>query len=280
MEEITHLYLGNFEGKPQTFTQFKFPGGECHVKISPSATITGKIRLHCRLNSSDDFMMLCLAVDSLRHIDVSAIEVHIPYIPYARQDRVMIPGEPLSIKVFARLLNSLNLQKVYTYDAHSEVSVALIENCQNSKNFEMVKNLLERLDLNDYYLVSPDLGAYKKISQLAQFLGYDKDLITGIKVRNLATGEILKTEIDKADAEGKPCIIIDDICDGGRTFMELAKVLKERNAGNLYLIVSHGIFSHDALTKLQDTGFTAVCSSNSIQNREETMFFKQFDLFS
>ena len=79
----------------------RFSGGECHVKFLHQFSENDKVRINTRLNSSDDVMNLCLAVDALRNMDVNYIEVFIPYIPYARQDRVMVPGEPLSIKVFA-----------------------------------------------------------------------------------------------------------------------------------------------------------------------------------
>lgn len=73
--------------------------------------------------------------------------------------------------------------------------------------------------------------------------------------------------------------MVDDICDGGRTFIELGAALKEKNAGNLYLIVSHGIFSHNALDRLKDAGYTKVCSSDSISAMEKTDFYKPYHVF-
>ncbi|MFK5284235.1 hypothetical protein ACI3PL_32115, partial [Lacticaseibacillus paracasei] len=67
---------------------------------------------------------------------------------------------------------------------------------------------------------------------------------------------------------------------GGRTFIELAKLLKEKNAGDLYFIASHGIFSHNAIDRLKEAGFKNVCSSNSISNIEETNFYKSYNLFN
>lgn len=261
------------------FKIFKFPGGECHIKFDANFKPTESVRLNMRLNSADDIMLLHLAVDALRRMEVKHIELFIPYLPYARQDRVMVPGEPLSIKVMTVLLNALHLNKIIIYDVHSEVSIALLDNVTNITNTQMVKTFLKNLELKNYLLISPDLGAYKKITKLAQVIGYQNEIVTGLKVRNLATGEIIKTDIDKTGLGGKPCLIIDDICDGGRTFIELAEVLKNRNAGDLYLIVSHGIFSHDALTRLKTAGFKNVCGSNSISNRVEDDFYKEFNLF-
>lgn len=257
----------------------KFSGGECHIKLLTEFNEEDKVRINSRLNSSDDVMNLCLAVDALRNMYVKHIEVFVPYIPYARQDRVMVAGEPLSIKVFANIINSLNLAKIIVFDAHSDVSVALLNNCENTANYEMVKFFLKELNVADFVLVSPDLGAYKKVDKLAQKIEYRGQIATGIKVRDLATGQIIKSDVNTDDLKGKPCIVIDDICDGGRTFIELATALKAKNAGNLYFIASHGIFSYNAIERLKEAGYKNVCSSNSISNRVADNFYKQYNLF-
>jgi len=257
----------------------KFAGGECHVKFLTTFSEDDKIRINTRLNSSDDVMNLCLAVDALRNMSVNYIEAFIPYIPYARQDRVMVPGEPLSIKVFANIINSLHLNKVIVFDAHSDVSVALLNNCSNTANYDMVKALLKKFNLSDFVLVSPDIGAYKKIDKLAQQLEYRGQIVTGIKVRDLSTGQIIKSDVNTEDLNGKACLIVDDICDGGRTFIELAAALKAKHAGELYFIASHGIFSHNALDRLKEAGFKHVGSSNSIGTIADTAIYKQYNLF-
>ncbi|MCW3104833.1 MAG: hypothetical protein JWO09_3273 [Bacteroidetes bacterium] len=263
----------------ECITISKFAGGECHVKLLQEYNEQDAVRINTRLNSSDDLMILMLAVDALRRMQVKRIEAFIPYVPYARQDRVMVPGEPLSIKVFASVINSLELDKVIVFDAHSDVAPALLNNCMNVPNYEMAAYFLKELKLSGYILVSPDLGAYKKVDKLAAQIGYKNNIAAGIKVRDLATGQIIKSDVIADDLSGKSCIVVDDICDGGRTFIEIAKSLKEKGAGKLYLVVSHGIFSHNALDRLKEAGYENVCSSNSIADRTGDGFYKQFNLF-
>lgn len=257
----------------------KFAGGECHVRLAEDFSETESVRINVRINSSDDLMNLCLATDALRNMGVGNIEAFIPYMPYARQDRVMATGEPLSIKVIANIINSLDLDKVTIFDAHSDVTPALINHCRNIPNHVMVRHFLKELNLSDFILVSPDLGAYKKIDKLAEALNYKGEIAVGIKVRNLETGEIIKSDVLAGDLNGKNCIVVDDICDGGRTFIELAAALKAKHAGNLYFIASHGIFSHNALDRLKEAGYKNVCSSNSIFKKEDDDFYRQFNLF-
>ncbi len=277
MEKIKTINL--FELSDE-FKISKFAGGECHIKFLQKIE-DEFVRINTRLNSSDDVMVLCLTVDALRRMNVKYIEVFIPYIPYARQDRVMVKGEPLSIKVFANIINSFQLNKVIVFDAHSDVSVALIDRCENMTNYEMVNYIIKsELKYNEFVLVSPDIGAYKKIEKLGKYTGCKNALAVGMKVRNLDTGDIIKSEVITHDEDqDKPHIIVDDICDGGRTFIEIAAILKQKNITNLSLIISHGIFSHHAIENLYDAGYKNIFSSNSITDRIDTNFFKQINIF-
>ncbi len=218
---------------------FVFSGGEVHIKLSEVAE---EVLITTRLNNSDDVMKLLLAVDALRRSGTKSITALIPYLPYARQDRVMVAGEPLSIKVMCNLLNSCAFEKVYVFDVHSEVSLALLDNVELITNNTLVGKVLQ--DHQDALLVSPDAGALKKIYKVAQAVGYTNDIVLCNKVRDVSNGKIKQITVDQHDLGGKNCFVIDDICDGGATFIGVAKELKQRNAGKVSLIVSHGIFSH------------------------------------
>jgi len=158
----------------------------------------------------------------------------------------------------------------------------LIDRCVNIPNYEMVYHIIkEELQLSDFVLVSPDIGAYKKIEKLGKYIGCKNALAVGMKVRNLDTGDIIKSEVITHDEDQqKAHIIVDDICDGGRTFMEIAEILKQKNIKHIYLIVSHGIFSHNALENLHNAGYKNIYSSNSITDRTASDFFKQVNIFS
>ncbi|MDN5288129.1 MAG: hypothetical protein JWR38_4403 [Mucilaginibacter sp.] len=218
---------------------FLFSGGEVHIKLKDNAS---EVLITSRLNNSDDIMKLLLAVDALRRSGTKNISAFIPYLPYARQDRVMVGGEPLSIKVMCNILNTCNFDKVYIFDVHSEVSLALLNNVELITNDSLVKQVVA--NHTDYLLISPDAGALKKIYKVAQAVGYTDDIVLCNKVRDVSNGKIKQITVDQDDLGGKHCFIIDDICDGGATFIGVAKELKQRNAGKVSLIVSHGIFSH------------------------------------
>lgn len=232
---------------------FNFPGGECHIKLGDSVIDPDSyndIEITAFLKSSDDIMKLLLSIDAIRHINFHApIVLTIPYFPYARQDRVCNPGEPLSVKVMANLINSLKCKKVIIFDPHSDVSAALINDCTivDLKHiFQCSRLIQESIKKNSLFLCSADAGGEKKVIKLSRFI-WDNvaHLMTPIrayKVRNTSTGEIVSTQVQDY-VKGKNILIVDDICDGGATFIALAKALKEKRAGDLYLYVTHGIFS-------------------------------------
>lgn len=227
-------------GKGIDFEIFDFPSGcEPHIKLKEITSEKALITL--RIQNLNHLMLLFLATDALKRSGVKKIEVFIPYLPFARQDRVMVSGEPLSVKVIADLINLQNYSKVTIYDSHSEVALALINNCVGIDNHAFVKEVLK--DKENYLICSPDAGAYKKIFKLCQKIGYKDEIILCNKVRDVSNGKIQNIMIANNDLQGKDLYIVDDICDGGGTFTILSKELKNRNCGKVNLIVSHGIFS-------------------------------------
>ncbi len=223
------------------FQSFTFSGGEPHIKIAPDFDANKKVTITHRLNSFNDLGLLCVTVDALRRMDVKIIDLFIPYFPAARQDRVMIPGEPLSVKVYADIINAMQLNKVFVFDAHSEVTPALLNNSTVIPNYTFIKAVLENIG-NDVKLISPDGGALKKIYKVSEFLG-GVEVVECSKSRDVKTGKLSGFKVYEDDLQGMDCLIVDDICDGGGTFVGLAEELKKKNAGKLYLAVSHGIFN-------------------------------------
>ncbi|WP_310554700.1 ribose-phosphate diphosphokinase [Flavobacterium sp.] len=223
------------------FQSFTFSGGEPHIKIESEFNINDMVTITHRLNSFNDLGLLCVTVDALRRMDVKIINLFIPYFPAARQDRVMIPGEPLSVKVYADILNAMNLNKVTVFDAHSEVTPALVNNCIVIPNHTFIAEVLKTIG-NNVKLISPDGGALKKIYKVSEFLE-GIDVVECSKSRDVKTGKLSGFKVYDDNLQGLDCLIVDDICDGGGTFIGLAEELKNKNAGKLYLAVSHGIFN-------------------------------------
>lgn len=261
-------HFNPFPGKREIqFQSFTFSGGEPHIKINPDFDVSEPVTITHRINSFNDFGLLLLAIDALKRMDLKLINVFIPYFPAARQDRVMISGEPLSVKVYADILNSLKLNKVTVFDAHSEVTPALLDNCEVIPNHAFIAEVLEKIG-KEVKLISPDGGALKKIYKVSEYLG-GVEVVECSKSRDVKTGKLSGFKVYNDDLKGMDCLIVDDICDGGGTFVGLAEELKKKNAGKLYLAVSHGIFNKGFDVFQKD--FEKIFTTNSFREFDNEM---------
>lgn len=191
----------------------------------------------------------------------------IPYLPYSRMDRT--EGMTVfTLKYLCKLINSLNFDRVVVSEVHSDVSMALLD---RAEFLNTTKDILEGLVKDnevvlddDTYIVFPDAGAAKRYGKQIK---HDRILVAN-KTRDFATGKITGLTIQGELKEGSKCIVVDDLCSYGGTFMFTAKKLKEMGAGDVQLIVAHcenSIFYGDILkTDL----ISKIYTSNSILNQE------------
>jgi len=255
-------------------TLLRFSGGESHIKLNMDIDFSRieKVVISNRFVDGNGLMEVLIAKDALQRRGIKEFDLVMPYIPYARQDRECVEGESFTLKVFSNLLNSANFDKVYVLDAHSNVSPALINNCINIPNHYYVKETIFLLGIKNMLLISPDSGANSKSNKLFDSVNVFDDLIKCDKKRNPNDGTLTGFEVFADDLKGKPCLIVDDICDGGRTFIGIAEELKKKNAGNLYLFVTHGIFSYG--TKNLSKLFNKIFTTNSFKDIDSNLIFQ------
>ncbi|ELY3804018.1 ribose-phosphate pyrophosphokinase [Cronobacter sakazakii] len=226
----------------------RFPDGAVWAKVTgelPRVASLMRIRA-AAMKTMDDFMLLAQLTDAVRqHCDVRFSHLELPWLPYARQDRHMQPGDSFALKVFARQLNTLGFDKVIVLDPHSEAAAAAIENLVAipQEHCLLQSKTLERaLKAGELMLVAPDAGALKKIHAVAQAAGVHEFAIL-TKQRNVATGELTGFRLVDGDVKGKAVLIVDDLCDAGGTFIGSAQVLRDAGASSVSLYVTHGVFS-------------------------------------
>ena len=259
----------------------RFPDGQQSIRILEHSYNTfyslkeqpTPVIIKSRLNSFQDLELIICANQALKEIGAKSVKLYIPYCIGGRSDRKFQEGGINYIKtVIAPILNSQNFDEVKIMDPHSDVLEACINNFVKTNNDNLMLMALKSIlnednDVSNICLVSPDAGAYKKIFDVAKKFGIDK-IITATKVRDIKTGKILHTEIPTLDQHNKlKYIIVDDICDGGRTFIELAKAIHgSRPTAEVYLVVTHGIFSNGLYELSKE--ITKIYSTNSVKEIE------------
>ncbi|MET0634497.1 MAG: ribose-phosphate diphosphokinase [Chitinophagaceae bacterium] len=245
------------------FEKMVFPDSQPHIKIDMGSIAdlnrNEPLKLLSRISNASDLLLVLFVKNTLDYLEFEKVELCISYLIAARMDRVMMDGEPFSLKVITGILNQGRFKKINVFDTHSEVTTALLERSYQVTNHQFVKDAMadyfNKIEKDSFCLVSPDAGALKKIHKLAQFLGVE-DVVECTKERDLKTGALTNFRTMSDDLDNKTCFIIDDICDGGGTFAGTAKMLKEKGAKKVVLIVSHGIFSKGPVIEYVDEIYT------------------------
>lgn len=244
------ILLNGYEVKP-TF----FPDGTSQVwKLNPrmfkSYSSWGN-EIEWRFEDEGEFMHLAQLKTLVEQVH-PLWTLHLPYIPYARQDKEIHNEQTFALRVFAKLLNSLEFQHVTCCDPHSECAYNLINNVVE----HYPRQQIEAAFVNTYsdIVCYPDEGARIKYLKALDACRFQH--IYGEKERDQLTGHITHYKLE-GDPKGKRVLIIDDICDGGMTFILLAKELIEKGAKEVNLFVSHGIFSK-GIQILKDAGIKRI----------------------
>lgn len=232
----------NTYGSNLGFKRSIFPGGESYIILDPTFGAQN-VRINARVKNSNNLIEIMLAVDALRRDGVKNIDLFLPYLPYSRQDRVCKRGESFSLKVICQMLASCDFRRIVTFDNHSNVGEVLLDNMDNHNNIYEVMRFMDDMVLSDVILIAPDQGAAKKAQALfdEDENGRIKDIVFCNKKRT--HGGNIEIVLPAKGLKKEVCLVVDDICDGGRTFLELGDKLKISKTHSNYLFVSHGIFS-------------------------------------
>jgi ribose-phosphate pyrophosphokinase len=233
-------------------TPTRFPDGTTQVwKLDP---VSGSdFDIDWRFEREDEIFTVAQLASLFGH---GELVLYVPYLPFARQDKEVSNEATFALKPFADMLNALDLAEVIVFDVHNEEAThRLIRRLSNLRADTIHNNLIEKLKPD--LVVFPDEGAQKRYPHLAK-----RPHVVFAKKRDQATGRIEGYSLcmDKGNPEqlvpGRRLLVVDDLCDGGATFLFLAKELNEKyKPASLDLFVTHGLFSKGR-KPLEDAGYT------------------------
>lgn len=281
-----------------------FSGGELNIRLPDLDLKVGdEVVISYRSKDPNDIFKLGLIVSAIRDNWGWAdpkIRVKMRYLPYARQDRVCKFKEPFSLKFVIEYFKFLDVPVSVT-DVHSEEACKLVRQ-QDAKiifydfigSGQFVHNLIS-VKLTDINFVdrlvkiAPDKGAEERvrkfihsysteysynipesITKFNKFAKIYNSAPTLVANKTRSEGKIIQ-ELDIPEdlsLEKKDILIVDDICDGGATFIELAKIIKPMNPGSLTLFVTHGIF-RNGTDSLYEAGFDRVITTDSLPQTQQ-----------
>ncbi len=253
------------------FESFKYPAGEQQVRFNEDG-----VKVVCEsekiyvVGRNPDPMFLALFTDALREIHSGYAELVLPYLPYSRADRRFVDGDCFGLKTFGRIIDGLGYDVVKTLDVHSAKAKKCIANLINIDPTPLIQQTLNSIGKKTIVLL-PDEGAWER---------YDirEAGMTGCtKIRDPKTGALSGFHVPAKDmfATDEAILIIDDICDGGGTFIGIVKELKAKGVEiPLYLYTTHGIYSKGF--GLLNTYFHHLYCSDSFPDKGPSKLVTQF----
>lgn len=239
----------------------EFPNGELRVRVETASETTILLgSLAHPVNTR--IIEYLLAADALKRAGCRHLIGILSWFAYSKQDKVFRPGEPLSAKVIATLLQDVSLKELITLDLHNPSIAGYFDipvtNCSATSLFI---DHCRHLSLDNTIVVSPDAGSIKNSTKVADAL--DLPIAYASKKRDLSTGKVTVTEINQ-DIRAKNVLIFDDMVATGSTLIESASFLKERGAKQITVCSTHHLYLDTVQANIDASPIDHLITTNSI----------------
>ena len=257
----------------------KFSDGEIYVEINEN--IRGNSIFIIQSVSSpanDNLMELLLSIDALKRSSAKNITAVIPYFGYARQDRKVVPRTSISAKLVSNLITQAGADRVVTVDLHAGQIQGFfdipVDNLFATPIF--ARHIKKKIKSKKIICVAPDVGGTERARALGKLLNVGLAIVDK---RRPKPGQSQVMNVI-GDVKDKTCIIVDDIIDSGGTIVNAAKALKARGAKEVYVYITHGVLSGDAVKKIKNSVIKNLVITDTIDNNEKTRNVKNIEVLS
>ena len=237
----------------------RFPDDECYVRIDEDLD-DQEVFLVQTSWPDRNTVELFLLQDAIKEFDVDSLTTVVPYFGYARQDKQFKPGEPISARAIARLIQ-MNTDEFITVDVHAPSVIDWFEG-KSAKNVAAYPEIGKYLKGKGIELIlSPDEGRADNAKRVADVVNCESDFL----VKERLDGDTVKMTPKRLDANGKKVAIVDDIISTGGTIVKAAEQLRKQGATRIYAVCTHGVFAGNAIPKLEAV-CDDVCTTDTIEN--------------
>jgi len=255
----------------------KFADGEIYIEINEN--IRGNSIFIVQSISSpanDNLMELLLCIDALRRSSAKNITAVIPYFGYARQDRKVVPRTSISAKLVSNLITQAGADRVVTVDLHAGQIQGFfdipVDNLFSTPIF--ARHARKKIKSKKIICVAPDVGGTERARALGKLLN------VGLAIVDKRRPKPGQSEVMNiiGDVKGQTCILVDDIIDSGGTIVNAAKALKSRGAKDVYVYITHGVLSGDAIKKIKSSVIKNLVITDTIDNVHKTKNVKNIEV--
>ncbi|MFA7682481.1 MAG: ribose-phosphate diphosphokinase [Candidatus Peribacteraceae bacterium] len=221
------------------------------------------------INPDEDLIQLFFMCQAAKLSFAETVHVIVPHFPYARQDRVAEPREPISAKLVAHLLEEAGADHVITLDLHSPQIQGFFSIPVDSLDSRAIfADYFTKKKLPDPVVVSPDAGGAKRAKKFADLISAELAIMHKTRPQH-HKAEILEVV---GAIEGRTCILFDDMIDTAGSLLSAKKALVERGANpDVFAAATHGIFSGNAVENLQKAQFKEIVVTDSIPTEHTSL---------
>jgi ribose-phosphate pyrophosphokinase len=248
-----------------------FPDGESYIRIPEQWVPKYSVVVQSTCPPQDrNLMQLCLISDKLRELGSKVVAV-VPYLAYARQHREYMPGESVSIRFVAKMLESAGVVRLVTIDIHNVEGLGYFTIPANSLSAVplLADHLKQKLEGNRCVVVAPDEGARIRVETLATQL--ETDYLVLQKSRDRSTGEVISDLADKGRLDGRTAIILDDLVSTGGTIAKASAILKSRGVSKVIVACTHALLADGAMERMTAAGVQEFIATDTVPSQYSTV---------
>lgn len=250
-------HLRELRGERKRVIVKTFPSGEMRVVVPDDVGAERVVLIGSVLPDANSLFEILMAADLLKRRGAQVVLVLL-YLAYARQDAPS-ETEAFSAGIVCRVLQEGGFERAYVVDAHSK-------NLSRFFKFENILPLGPFLDglkrVENPVIVAPDKGGIERARAMARYMGGKETAC--IQKQRLGPGRVRSLRLT-GDVKGRNAIIIDDIIDSGATLASAADLLHRHGTKSVHVAATHGVFSGDAVERLENSPITQVIVTNTIR---------------
>ena len=257
----------------------RFADGEVYVEINENIRGNSIFVVQSTSNpANDNLMELLICIDALRRSSAKNITAVIPYFGYARQDRKVVPRTAISAKLVSNLITNAGANRILSVDLHAGQIQGFfdipVDNLFSTPIF--AKHIKRKLRINNLICVAPDVGGVERARSLGRRINVS---IAILDKRRPAPG---KSEVMNivGNIKNKNCVIVDDIIDTGGTIVNAAKALKDKDAKDIYVYITHAVLSGQAVEQIEKSQIKKLITTDTIDNSKKIRGSKKIEIIS